>query len=180
MIRKIKVFIISSIIICQSINASGFILKSYDLKGQLSINQVLNGFGCKGNNISPQLSWQHIPKGTKSFAITMYDKNAPTGSGWWHWIVVNIDNKINYIKKGASNTNSMPTNSIQSKNDFGKNSFDGVCPPVDDGYHEYITTIYAIDIDKLPITNKTQPAMAGFIINSYTISKSSIVTYYKR
>ena len=180
MIRKIKVFIISSIIVCQSINASGFVLKSYDLKGQLSINQVLNGFGCKGNNISPQLSWENIPKGTKSFAITMYDKNAPTGSGWWHWIVFNIDKKTNYISQDACALKKLPAGTIQSKTDFGGYKFGGACPPEGDKAHAYITTVYALDVEDLKLDKEASPALVGYMLNVHTIEKSSLITYYKR
>ena len=179
---KIKnVIVISSILLATtSINAKGFILQSYDLKGQMSNNQVFNSFGCNGKNMSPQLSWSNIPKGTKSFAITMYDKDAPTGSGWWHWVVSNINKNINFIKSGASSQNNMPKNSIQSKTDFETNSFGGACPPKGSVAHTYMTTIYALDTKKLNITKDTTPAMAGYMINSHTIDKSSIVTYYKR
>ena len=178
---KIKnIIVISSILFATTnIIAKGFTVTSYDLKGQMSNNQVFNGFGCNGRNISPQLSWNNIPRGTKSFAITMYDKDAPTSSGWWHWVVTNIDKHVYYIKKGASG-NKMPKGSIQSKTDFGTSSFGGACPPKGSNAHTYITTVYALDTKKLNITKNTNPAMVGYMINIHTIEKSSIVTYYKR
>jgi len=169
----------SVLLITQNISASGFTIDSNDLKGQISNNQVFNGFGCNGKNISPQISWSNIPKGTKSFAITMYDKDAPTGSGWWHWVVVNINKDVTSIKSGASKSD-MPKNSIQSKTDFNTNNFGGACPPKGSKAHEYMTTVYALDVERLPINTNSNPALAGYMINSHTIEKSSIVNYYKR
>ncbi len=77
----------------------GFTLTSSDIQGQLSKEQVFNGFGCKGDNISPKLSWENAPKGTKSFALTVYDPDAPTGSGWWHWVVFDIPKDKMSLKK---------------------------------------------------------------------------------
>ncbi len=84
--------LIFSLLMLLSTNAlaQGFILSSSDIQGQLSNDQVFNSFGCSGKNISPQLSWKNAPAGTKSFAVTAYDPDAPTGSGWWHWVVFNI------------------------------------------------------------------------------------------
>jgi len=86
MVEKI-IFLLTLILISTSATASGFALSSTDIHGQLSSAQVFNRSGCRGKNISPQLSWKNAPAGTKSFAITVYDPDAPTGSGWWHWVV---------------------------------------------------------------------------------------------
>ena len=160
--------------------AEGLILKSEDLLGQISINQVFNGFGCTGKNISPQLEWKDAPKETKSFAITIYDPDAPTGSGWWHWVVFDISKDANQILSNSSVLGTLPKNTIQSKTDFGKNEFGGACPPQNSKSHSYITTIYALDIEKLGLDKNANAALVGFILNSHTIEKSSIVTYYKR
>ena len=160
--------------------AKGLILKSTDMIGQISINQVFNGFGCHGKNISPQLQWSNAPKGTKSFAITIYDPDAPTGSGWWHWVVFDIPKNTNHITTNASGLDKLPKGSIQSKTDFGKNVFGGACPPKGSMAHTYITTVYALDTKKLGLDKNASPALVGFMLNSHTIEKSSIVTYYKR
>jgi Raf kinase inhibitor-like YbhB/YbcL family protein len=160
--------------------AKGLTLISEDLIGQMSINQVSNGFGCRGKNMSPQLKWINAPTGTKSFAITVYDPDAPTGSGWWHWIIFDISKDVNQILTNASVLHKLPKGAIQSKTDFGKNEFGGACPPKGSKAHAYITTIYALDIDKLGLDKNTNPALVGYMINLHTIEKSSIVTYYKR
>ncbi len=160
--------------------AKGLTLKSGDMIGQITINQVFNGFGCSGKNISPQLEWNNAPKGTKSFAITIYDPDAPTGSGWWHWVVFDISKDTNQILSNASALNILPKDTIQSKTDFGTYKFGGACPPKGDRVHTYITTVYALDVEKLELDKNASSALVGYILNAHTIEKSSIVTYYKR
>ena len=142
-------------------------------------NQVFNGFECKGNNISPKLVWKNPPKNTKSFAITMYDKDAKTGSGWWHWIVYNIPSDINIIERGAGNEKKLlPKGSIIGKNDFGENSYGGVCPPSGET-HNYTITLYSLSIDEINLPKDATPAMVGLYLNKYAIKKTAINSYYK-
>ncbi len=103
--------------------ANNFTLTSSDLKGQLTKKQEFNGFGCSGENISPQLSWENAPKGTKSFAITVYDPDAPTGSGWWHWVVFDIPSNKTTLASGFGNNDSKEA--IQTITDYGKTGFGG-------------------------------------------------------
>lgn len=176
-----SVIVLSCVILfSNTVFAKGLTLKSGDMIGQISINQVFNEFGCSGKNISPQLEWYNAPKGTKSFAITIYDPDAPTGSGWWHWIVFDISKDTNQISSNASALNMLPKGTIQSKTDFGKNEFGGACPPKGDKAHSYITTIYALDVEKLGLDKNANPALVGYMLNLHTIEKSSIVTYYQR
>jgi Raf kinase inhibitor-like YbhB/YbcL family protein len=158
--------------------AQGFTLSSNDISGQLSSDEVFNGFGCTGKNISPELSWKDAPKGTKSFAITVYDPDAPTGSGWWHWIVFNIPKDKTTLEKGFGNKES--TNIIQSVTDYGITGFGGACPPLGDKAHRYIFTVYALDVDSLDLDKKTNAAVVGFYVNSHTLAKSSVIAYYGR
>ncbi len=160
--------------------AEGLTLSSNDLQGQLSIKQVFNGFGCSGQNISPELRWKDAPKGTKSFAITMYDPDAPTGSGWWHWIVFNIDKNTKSLVSNASALKKLPKQSIQSKTDFGGFEFGGACPPTGDKAHAYVTTVYALDVEALKLDKEASSALVGYMLNAHTIEKSSLITYYKR
>lgn len=179
--RLKKIIVLFCISLCtNTLFAQGFTLSSKDMIGQMSEKQVFNGFGCTGENISPQLSWNNAPKGTKSFAITMYDPDAPTGSGWWHWVVFNISKDSSSIESNASALNSLPKGSIQSRTDFGENKFGGACPPKEDKAHTYITTVYALDIDKLPLNTQSSSALVGYMLNKHSLEKSSIVAYYKR
>ena len=162
--------------------AQGFTLKSTDISGQLSKAQEFNGFGCTGDNISPILSWENIPKGTKSFAITLYDKDAPTGSGWWHWVVFDIPKNITSLAKNTGDITKMlmPKDAIQSVTDYGKAGFGGACPPVGDKAHQYLFTVYALDVETLGLNEKVSPAVVGYYLNQHTIKKASVVAYYAR
>jgi Raf kinase inhibitor-like YbhB/YbcL family protein len=162
--------------------AQTFTLKSNDLGGQATDKQVFNGFGCSGQNISPQLSWTNVPEGTKSFAITMYDPDAPTGSGWWHWLIFDIPADVKELKENAGNVslNLAPKGSLQSMTDFGQAGYGGPCPPEGHGFHQYIITIYALKTDKLGLDKNANPASVGFTINYNTIQKASLVFYHKR
>ncbi len=159
-----------------------FTLSSSDLSGQALKSQEFNGFGCTGNNESPQLSWTNAPEGTKSFAITMYDPDAPTGSGWWHWLVFDIPAEVNNIATGAGNIelDLLPAPTIQSVTDYGAKGYGGPCPPEDHGMHQYIITVHALKTDKLGLDENTNPAIVGYYLSSNVIAKASIIAYYER
>ncbi|MDW3649957.1 MAG: YbhB/YbcL family Raf kinase inhibitor-like protein [Bacteroidia bacterium] len=159
-----------------------FTLSTKDVGGQASLKQVFKGFGCEGENISPQLSWEHAPEGTKSFAITMYDKDAPTGSGWWHWLAFDIPASTSEIPTAAGDParNLMPAGTIQSLTNYGVPGFGGPCPPEGHGPHQYVVTVYALNVDKLGLDANTNPAIVGYYLNNASIQKASIVFYYQR
>ena len=159
-----------------------FTLSSKNLGGQATKLEEFNGFGCSGENSSPQLSWSNAPEGTKSFAITMYDPDAPTGSGFWHWVVFDIPANVNELVKNAGNVslNLAPKGAIQSTTDYGIKGFGGPCPPEGHGYHEYIITVFALKTDKLGLNDSINPAIVGFNLWNQTLAKASIVMYYKR
>ncbi len=180
-----KKIILSTILIIGSLSiglAQNFTLKSTDIGGQLTKKQEFNGFGCTGKNISPQLNWDNAPEGTKSFAITVYDPDAPTGSGWWHWVVFDIPANITELKANAGNPELTiaPKGSIQSITNYGVPGFGGACPPKGHGLHQYIFTVYALKTDKLGLNAETNPAIVGYYLHNNTIAKASIVAYYQR
>jgi len=162
--------------------AQTFTLKSDTLGGQLTEAQVFSGFGCNGKNISPHLKWTNAPATTKSFAVTVYDPDAPTGSGWWHWVIFNIPSDVTELREDSGNVkkNVSPKGSVQSLTDFGGPGFGGACPPAGDKPHRYIFTVHALDVAKLELDGKTQPAMVGFLLNQHTIAKASLISYYGR
>jgi len=175
-----KIWLFALLLVFSStIQAEGFYLTSSDIKGQLSNNQVYNSFGCSGKNISPQLRWGNAPAGTKSFAITMYDPDAPTGSGWWHWVVFNINKSVDTIKTGASN-NSMPAGSTESTTSFASKGFGGACPPKGNKAHRYIFTVFAMDTETIEQNAEARPELIGFFLNNHAIAKASIMAYYGR
>jgi Raf kinase inhibitor-like YbhB/YbcL family protein len=144
---------------------------------------VFKGFGCEGENLSPQISWKNAPEGTKSFAVTIYDPDAPTGSGWWHWGVYNITANINEIAEGASKTSGakMPEGAQEIFTDFGQTGYGGPCPPVGDKPHRYILTVHALNTEKLELNpNTTTGALLGFMLKDTTLDKASITGVYGR
>jgi Raf kinase inhibitor-like YbhB/YbcL family protein len=159
-----------------------FTLRSKDIGGQATDKQVYNGFGCSGENLSPELYWENVPSGTKSFAVTMYDPDAPTGSGFWHWVVFDIPAIVTELQTGAGNITKglMASGTIQSNTDFGQPGYGGPCPPQGHGFHQYLITLYALKVDKLGLDKNATPAYVGFNLFSNTIAKASLVMYYKR
>ncbi|MEN8188438.1 MAG: YbhB/YbcL family Raf kinase inhibitor-like protein [Thermodesulfobacteriota bacterium] len=141
--------------------------------------QVLNGFGCSGDNISPQLDWSGEPAGTKSFAVTVYDPDAPTGSGWWHWVVFNIPADINRLAKGITKKN-MAQGAIQSRTDFGSPGYGGACPPAGDKPHRYTFTIWALDVDSLSLGREATAAMVGFFLHQHQLAKAELTVTFGR
>ncbi|MDO4897046.1 MAG: YbhB/YbcL family Raf kinase inhibitor-like protein [Moraxella sp.] len=149
-------------------------------KGQLSNNQVANAFGCNGENISPELNWSNAPNGTKSFVITVYDPDAPTGSGFWHWIVYNIPANIDKLQRNvASDATKLPQGAIQSANDAGFAGFLGACPPIGDKAHRYVYTLYALNT-MLDLPKNVTPAVLGFSLNGKVLAKSQFYGVYSR
>ena len=159
-------------------------LSSPEVKAGKAINdeQVFNGFGCTGKNISPALSWKGAPAGTKSFALTVYDPDAPTGSGFWHWVVFNIPANATTLPKNAGDlkANLTPAGAVQSRTDFGVPGWGGPCPPKGDKPHRYIFTVYALDADHLDGDANISAAVVGFQINFHTLAKGRLTATYGR
>ncbi len=145
----------------------------------LTNTHVFKGFGCEGKNESPQLSWSGAPKGTKSFAINVYDPDAPTGSGWWHWNVVNLPTSINSISQNASMSKDLPNEAIEIRNDYGKIGFGGACPPPGE-VHRYIITVYALGVERLELPENPSNALVGFMIRANMLESANITAVYHR
>jgi Raf kinase inhibitor-like YbhB/YbcL family protein len=180
-----KVLLAAGIIvlfIASAVYAGEFTLMSDEIGGQLTIDQVYNGFGCTGQNVSPELKWANAPKTAKSFAVTVYDPAAPTGSGWWHWVIFNIPANVTELKTGAGDLSKKlaPAGSVQSMTDYGKPGFGGACPPVGDKPHPYVFTVFALDVPKLDLGENSSAALVGFMLNSHAIAKASMISYYGR
>src|ERR1700734_2073116 len=146
--------------------------------------QVANVFGCTGGNVSPALSWSGAPKYTKSFALSVYDPDAPTGSGFWHWVVFNIPASTTSIPLNAGDVKKklMPKGAIQSRTDFGPDGYGGPCPPQGDKPHHYIFTVYAVDEDKLQYAkdHNVSAAVVGFELHFHSKAKASLTATYGR
>jgi Raf kinase inhibitor-like YbhB/YbcL family protein len=148
--------------------------------GKIADEQVYKGFGCTGGNISPALSWSGAPKGAKSFALTVYDPDAPTGSGWWHWVVFNIPPNVTSLPKNAGDPKGpeAPKGAVQSRTDFGVPGYGGPCPPKGDPAHHYHFTIFAVDTPTLDGDENTSAATVGFMLHFHTLAKAELVGVY--
>jgi Raf kinase inhibitor-like YbhB/YbcL family protein len=184
MLHKLKLITVLSLSISASAYAGTLTLSSHDIaQGEFMAKaQEFKGFGCSGGDVSPHLKWTNAPQGTKSFAITAYDPDAPTGSGWWHWQVVNIPKNVTEIATGAgsANTDLAVQGSQQINNDYGNRAFGGACPPPGHGVHHYRFTVHALSVEKLELPDDASGALAGYMINANSIESSTIEALYKR
>lgn len=164
--------------------ASDFKLSSPEIKanGTIPKSFEFNGFGCSGENKSPALKWSGAPRDTQSFAVTVYDPDAPTGSGWWHWMVINIPAAVTELAANAGTVNSttLPKGAVQNRIDYGVAAWGGTCPPQGDKPHRYIFTVYALKTDKLDVPADATAALTGYMINANALGKASFTARYGR
>ncbi len=131
----------------------------------------------KGNT-SPHLKWSGAPEGTKSYAITCFDPDAPTGSGFWHWTVANIPSDVTELATGAS-SRGMPAGAVQGRTDFGETGYGGAAPPPGHGPHRYIFTVFAVDTDRLDVTPDNSGAVFGFNLHFHSLARATITASYE-
>jgi hypothetical protein len=137
------------------------------------------GFGCAGGNQSPHLVWSDAPEGTESFAVTCYDPDAPTGSGFWHWLVVNLPADTTELAAGAGSAGgSVPDGALQTRTDFGQPGYGGPCPPQGDHPHRYLFTVHAVG-GPLQVAADTSAAVIGFQLHFNTLAKATLMGLYK-
>ena len=164
--------------------AGPFTLSSKEVAGgkQVPLDQVFGGMGCTGKNLSPSLTWRGAPADARSFAVTMYDPDAPTGSGWWHWVVYNIPGSVSGLAAGAGDPAKklLAPGSLQGNTDFGAPGYGGPCPPQGDKPHHYVFTVYALKVDKLDVPAGATAAYVGFGIHANTIAKATFTALYGR
>jgi len=157
---------------------------SFNKDGQFQPDQLLSadfGFGCEGDNHSPQLNWTGYPRDTKSFAITCFDHSAPIVCGFWHWMVINIPVEINTLAAGNSqNITTLGEKILQIRNDFGVAGYSGPCPPPGDEPHRYELTVYALGSAELPADAATSPALTLFMIEHAKLASASLNARYAR
>ncbi|MCH9691115.1 MAG: YbhB/YbcL family Raf kinase inhibitor-like protein [Gammaproteobacteria bacterium] len=164
-------------------NAAEFTLTSSNFSsgGRVYDAQVFNGFGCNGKNVSPELSWRGAPKGTKSFALLTYDPDAPTGSGWWHWVVFNIPATVSSLPEGAGDLKAgLIPEATQSRTDYNSLGYGGPCPPEGDGDHRYQFKLFALNVEQLPLDENSPAAMVGFYANAHKLAETELEVKYSR
>ncbi len=159
--------------------ASAFELHSPDVGQRLDKTQEYHGYGCTGPNVSPALSWSGAPAGTKSYAITLFDPDAPTGHGWWHWIVTNLPEDVHALPTGASGRK-MPPGAVETRTDFGQPGYGGPCPPKGDKAHHYVFTIHALDVARLDVKPDLPPNQVLPLIKKHTLATATFTALYQR
>lgn len=174
---------LSASLLAINANAESFKLYSSDIiEGEfMSKTHEFKGFGCDGGDQSPQLSWSGAPQGTKAYAVMMHDPDAPTGSGWWHWQLVNIPKKITVLPTGFNSSNVQKTeiDLVNIKNDYGNIGYGGACPPKGDGAHRYQFTVYALG-QTLELPQDASSALTSYMVKSNALASSTIEALYKR
>lgn len=163
--------------------AESFKLTSADIAAGTFMKsaQEFEGFGCKGGNRSPQLSWSGAPDKTEAFAVLVHDPDAPTGSGWWHWQLVNIPKTVTSLAAGAGDAgkNLVPAGSVSIRNDYGVAGFGGAYPPKGHGVHRYQFTVHALS-KKLDLPDGASGALTGYMVRAHSLGSSTIEALYKR
>ena len=154
---------------------SQFVLTSPSIapNGAIPEKHYWNQFGCTGGNISPGLDWSGAPEGTKSFAVTFYDQDAPTGSGFWHYVAYDIPPGVTSFAEGAASSGKLPPGTVEGNTDLGKPGWFGPCPPPPRQHH-YVFTVYALKTDKLEVPPGATAAFTGFFLWMNTIAKATL------
>lgn len=147
-----------------------------DARGRVVERHVYDGYGCRGDNVAPHLQWRGAPAGTRSFAVTVFDPDAPTGHGWWHWFVLDLPASVAELPEGGA----LPSPAHALRNDFGDAGWGGPCPPPGDRPHRYVFTVYALDVAKLPVAGGASPAAAGKALDAHVLAKAEVTYTYGR
>ncbi len=145
--------------------------------GTLESAQVL-----EGDNRSPQLSWSGFPDSTRSFAVTCFDPDAPTGSGWWHWVLFDLPAGTTSLPSGAGSGDfaGLPAGAVQARNDYGTRDFGGAAPPSGHGEHRYVFTVHALSVESLGLDEDTSPAAVGGTLGFLAVGRASIIATYEK
>jgi Raf kinase inhibitor-like YbhB/YbcL family protein len=148
----------------------------------LATPQVSGIFGAGGEDVSPQLSWSGFPAETRSFVVTVYDPDAPTASGFWHWAVVDIPASVTSLPSGAGDDSGsgLPAGAFQLANDAGLKRYLGAAPPAGHGPHRYFTVVHAVDVESLGIPEGATSAFLGFNLFGHTLARAVLTPVYEQ
>lgn len=160
-----------------------FALTSTDVTDgeKLTAPQVSGVLGAGGQDISPQLSWSGFPGATRGFAVTVYDPDAPTVSGFWHWAVTNLPASVTELPTGAGSRDGagLPEGCVQLRNDASFPGYAGAAPPPGHGRHHYYVVVHALDVDRLDVGPDESCACLGFNLFFHTLARAMIVPWYE-
>lgn len=184
-LKQLAVLVSPLVVSVALADATSFVLTSPDFSPDHPIpeSHTFNQYGCKGQNRSPALEWRGVPKGTKSFAITMFDfdeRGSP--SGWWHWVVYDLPASTARLPENAGTPNSpdLPHGAVQGRTDMSQDAYHGPCPDKGQPPHRYQITIYALSVDRLPVPPEASGAMVTYTAHDYTLGKASLTARYGR
>ncbi|MBK6870047.1 MAG: YbhB/YbcL family Raf kinase inhibitor-like protein [Kineosporiaceae bacterium] len=153
-----------------------FTVTSADLSDGAAMDLRFVHDSTAGANVSPQLSWSGAPEGTRSFCVTCFDPDAPTPSGFWHWLAVNIPAEVTSLDAGAgADDDQLPDGAFHVRNDFGNRRYDGCAPPPGDQVHRYFFVVHAVDVDALPVDGSASPAVVSFNLAFHTLARAIVV-----
>lgn len=146
----------------------------------LATPQISGIMGAGGEDVSPQLSWSGFPEETRSFAVTVYDPDAPTLSGFWHWAVANLPANVTELPDNAGDGNELPGGALTLVNDAGMRRYVGAAPPPGHGPHRYYVAVHAVDVEKLDLPEDASPAFLGFNLFQHAIARAYIFGTYEQ
>ncbi|MBU8832638.1 YbhB/YbcL family Raf kinase inhibitor-like protein [Mycolicibacterium goodii] len=146
----------------------------------LGNDQVSGIMGAGGSDVSPQLSWSGFPAETKSFAVTVYDPDAPTASGFWHWAVADLPASVTELPAGAGDGSPLPGGAVTLANDASQKRYIGAAPPAGHGAHRYFIAVHAVDVERLELPDNATPAYLGFNLFGHAIARAVIHGTYEQ
>ena len=150
--------------------------------GVMPMPHVSGVMGAGGEDVSPQLAWSGFPEGTRGFAVTVYDPDAPTASGFWHWVVTGIPASVTELPRGAGDQegSGLPEGARQLRNDGGFPGYVGAAPPAGHGPHRYFVVVHALDVPDMGVPAEATPAFHGFNLFGHTVARATLVATYEQ
>jgi Raf kinase inhibitor-like YbhB/YbcL family protein len=151
-----------------------FTLKSNDVADGEPLARAFARSRLGGQDMSPELHWSGFPQETRGFTVTCFDPDAPTGSGFWHWVLVGLPASVTELTRGAGAGSPLPKGAFHVRNDFGERGYGGAAPPKGDRPHRYVFAVHAIDVQRLDVTEDAAPALVGFNLTLHTLARATI------
>jgi Raf kinase inhibitor-like YbhB/YbcL family protein len=153
-----------------------FDLTSTDVSDGVALDELYAHGSVGGKNLSPQLAWSGFPAETRGFVVTCFDPDAPTGSGFWHWVAVNLPQTVTSLPRAVD---PLPGDAFCVRNDYGDAAYGGAAPPPGDRAHRYVFAVHAIDVDRLEVSPGASPAYVGFNLAFHTLARATLRPTYR-